>query len=161
MLLVPCRFEEEPATPLSLINPVLEKTCCSEILIIGAEGMESAHDLDQPLFVFTKFTKHIGWSDEIRVIVGEALQTTDVSNRANGRAADLANALRDFVCHSKYLVGVVIQQQVVVAKMRTGHMPVKVLRFQIEDENIRNECVKSTRDVFNGFRIKIGGGQEW
>jgi hypothetical protein len=49
------------------------------------------------------------------------------AHRAQGRAADLANTFGDRVSSGEDLVDVLIQQKMIVAKMRTRHMPMKVL----------------------------------
>jgi hypothetical protein len=48
--------------------------------------------------------------------------------------------LRDRVGHREELVAMLVQQQVVAAEMRRAHMPVEVLRLQVEDEDIRQQA---------------------
>ena len=70
------------------------------------------------------------------VVVAQPLVSGDVANRAQGRAADLAGAFRDVVRHREDLIPLFVQQQMVVAKVSPGHMPVKILGFQIERERV-------------------------
>jgi hypothetical protein len=59
-----------------------------------------------------------------------------VPNRTQGRAADLSNPLRNRVRRSKYLVGLLAQKKVVVAKMRAGHVPMKIFGFDVHSEHV-------------------------
>jgi len=52
-----------------------------------------------------------------------------VTDGAEGRAADLADSLGDGVGCGKDLIGLLVQQQIVVAEMRPGDMPVEILRL--------------------------------
>ena len=60
--------------------------------------------------------------DEVGVVVVDALQARDVADRAERGAADLAHALGDVVGHGEDLVGLLVEQQVVVAEVRPADM---------------------------------------
>ena len=51
-------------------------------------------------------------------------------------AADFANTLGDHIGHGEQLAGLLIQQRVVVAKMRAAHVPVKILRLEVDGVHI-------------------------
>src|SRR6185437_4593348 len=44
----------------------------------------------------------------------------------------------------------------IVAEMRPTHMPVEVLRFEIQRKDIRQQSVQRSGDVFHGFLVEIG-----
>ena len=74
--------------------------------------------------------------DELRIIVRGPLQAGDVPDRPQGSATELANPLRHRVGGGEDLVGLLVQQQVIVAEMRTGNVPVEVLRLDIKGEQV-------------------------
>ena len=57
----------------------------------------------------------------------------------------LRDTLGDGVGHGENLVGVLVEQQVVVAKMRAAHVPVEILGRQVERENIGQQSSESGR----------------
>ena len=63
-------------------------------------------------------------SPDGRVVINGLAPSRDLRVVVECSPADFTDTLSDGVGHSKELV----QQQVVVAKMRTGHMPVKSTR---------------------------------
>jgi hypothetical protein len=140
-------LEEKPAAPLRLIDEVLKKACGRHIAGIISERMESAHMQNKCLLVFVQFAQHVVWRDEVRVIVGNSLKTRDMSDGADRGAAKLPGPFSEVISHGKELIAMVVQQQVVVAKMRAAHVPVKVLSLEVEGKDIRNECVEASADL--------------
>jgi hypothetical protein len=63
--------------------------------------------------------RHVRRRDERRIIVENAPKTPDMTDRANGRAADFADALGDSVGHGKDLAGLLVQQQMIVPEVRS------------------------------------------
>ena len=80
----------------------------------------------------------------------------DVADRPDRRAADLADPLGDRIGHREDLVGLFVEQQVVVAKMRSAHVPVEVLRLQVEREDVRQQRSERAADLDHGVLPKIG-----
>src|SRR5260370_2800499 len=64
-----------------------------------------------------------------------------MADTANGRAANAANTLSYNINGRQQRLSLLVEQQVIVAEVRTGKMPVKVLRLNIERELIGNERV--------------------
>ena len=71
----------------------------------------------------------------------DALLSRDLSDRMQRESADLANAFRDDVCHGEELFGVFIEKQMIIAEVVPAHMPVKIFRFHIKGENVRQNCI--------------------
>jgi hypothetical protein len=90
-----------------------------------------AHAGQHRAVVFAQFGEHIERIDKVRVVIAEALQAGNVPDRSNRGAADLAHALGDVVGHRKNLAGVLIEQEVVIAKVRSAGVPMKVLGLYI------------------------------
>ena len=82
-----------------------------------------------------------------------------MSDRSQGGSAQLADALGDGIGHRIDLVGLLVQQQVIVAKMRPAHVPVKVLGLQIERKDVRQDGVHGPGNVLGrvGFQVGRGG----
>src|SRR5260370_4616219 len=72
-------------------------------------------------------------------VIFDSLQLTDMADAADGRAADAANALGHDVDGGKNGIGLLVEEQVIVAEVRTGEVPVEVLRLDVERERIGDE----------------------
>src|SRR5262249_10871430 len=99
------------------------------------------------------------------IIVGDALMTRDVTDRTQGDAADFAYTLGKDIGHRENLVGLFVEQEVVIAKMWPADVPVKVLGLQIERESIGQQCIERAGNILGGvgatwcwFRERCGRG---
>ncbi len=110
--------------------------------------------------VLAQLRQHVQWLDVLRVVVLDALQARNVANRAQRLTAKLADTLRDGIGHRVDLVGLLIEQQMVVAEMRSAHVPVEVLGFQIQRKYIGEDGIHAAADVFRGLRAQIRGGRQ-
>src|SRR5437879_3710178 len=84
-----------------------------------------------------------------------------MTDRAEGGASNLADALRNRVRHGKKLIRLFVQQQMIIAEMRSAHMPMEVFGFQVQHEYVREDRVQRTRDVLSCLGLQIGRGIEW
>jgi hypothetical protein len=91
-----------------------------------------------------ELTQHVRWVHKLRVVVRNALQTRDVTDGTDGGSADLTNTLGDVIRHGEELIAVVIEQMV-VAKMWSAHMPMKVLRLDISGKYICKQGIECSR----------------
>ncbi len=80
-----------------------------------------------------------------------------MADRANRVASDLADALRDRVGHRVNLVGLLIEQQVVVAEVRSAHVPMKILGLHVQREYVGQDCVQASGYVLRRLLAEIGG----
>ena len=87
------------------------------------------------------------------IIVGQALVVRDVTNGMQGEAADLSGAFGDVVGHLENLFGLLIEQEMVVSKMRAAHVPVKVLGLHKKSEHIGKQMAEAFRDFNNRIGI--------
>jgi hypothetical protein len=60
------------------------------------------------------------------------LQSRDLTDRAQCRAAELKDAFGKGVGHRKDLIDLLVQKQMVITKVRTRHVLVEVLGFDVE-----------------------------
>src|SRR5215831_2559554 len=103
------RLEQEPGTTLGLVDPVLEQ----------ARG--------QLLVIVAQLRKHIQRRDEVSVVVQDSLQAADVADRVQRSAADLADALGDGVGGRENLLALLVEEEMIVAEVGTGYMPMEIL----------------------------------
>lgn len=90
----------------------------------------------ESLIVFANLTQRVPGIDKLGVILGDSLQWGYVPDGTDRRSTNLAHTPSDIVCHSQDLVRVLVQQQVVVAKMRSNHVPVEVCGLEIKREHV-------------------------
>jgi hypothetical protein len=114
-------------------------------------------ETDQALVVLAQFGEHVLWGDEIGIVVGQALQARDVSDRTQRGPADLAYTLGEVVGHVENLFTLLVEQQVQVAETRTRHMPMEILGLQVKRERIGEQGVEFGRDVAGGVCAEAGG----
>ena len=81
--------------------------------------MRRPHFGDQLFVVVAQLCEHIQRGHELCIVVLDALQAADLADRAYGHASDLAHALGDRVRDGENLIPVLIQQQMIVAEVRT------------------------------------------
>jgi hypothetical protein len=135
--LASCGFEKKPSTTLRLVDPVLEKTCRSNVVGIVAKAVYSAHAQIQRLLILFKLAQHVGGFNVIRIIIRNPLKAGDVSDGPYRHSTNLPHAFGNFIGHGKDLICVLIEKQMVVAKVRSAHVPVEVLRLQVKREYVR------------------------
>src|SRR5436190_20844621 len=95
------------------------------------------------------------------MIIGHTLSARDMSDLSQGKSSDLSYSLRYWFSHREKLVVVFIQQQLVIAKVRTAHVPVKIFGFHIEREHVGQNSVHGPRDVFGGRTCEISRCRQW
>jgi hypothetical protein len=88
-------------------------------------------------------------------VIFDSLQLTDMADAADGRAADAANALGHDVDGGKNGIGLLVEEQVIVAEVRTGEVPVEVLRLDVERERIGDERVDGLHHSLRLLRHQV------
>src|SRR5262249_1260151 len=83
-----------------------------------------------------------------------------VPDRAQRRAADLAHALGKLVGSGENLLGLLVEQQVVVAEMRSAHVPMEVLRLHVEREHVGQNGVDGSGNGPDRLAAEVGGRGE-
>jgi len=129
---------------LSLIDPVLEETGSGNIACVIAKAVYGEHSHDQSLIILPKLTQHIGRVNVIGVIIWDSLESCDVSDRPDRRSTDLPHPFGYVICDRKNLIRMLIEKQVIVAKMRSAHMPVKVLCLHIKGKHVREQRIETS-----------------
>src|SRR5262249_11230305 len=140
-------LEQKPNSSLSLVDPILQKARAGDVSMLFAQRVGLAHSQHNLTVVFAEFSEHVARRDEIRVIVGDALKTGDMADRAQGRAADFSHAFGHRVGGGEDLLRLFIEQQVKVAKVRSRYMPMEVLGLQVKSEYVCEQYVQSAGNV--------------
>jgi len=76
----------------------------------------------------------------------------------NALGRSLAGALGYFVGHCKNLVGVFIEQKMVITEVTASHVPMEILRLHVEAEHVCQQLPQSIRDFRNGLVAQVGPG---
>ena len=127
---------------------------------LSANVVGLAHPVGDRLVVGHQLQQHVPRRHEWGVIVLDLLQLGDVSDRADGGAADLADALGEVVGGGEDLVRLFVEQQVVVAEFGAADVPMEILGLEIEREGVRQQPIERGRDRRDGFGRQIGGSVE-
>jgi hypothetical protein len=126
--------------------------------MVVADVVRLAQPRREALVVLAQLREHVERIDVVGVVVRDALGAGDVADRAQRRAADLADALRGGVGHRVELVRLLVEQQVIVAEVRAAHVPVEVLGLEVEREHVGEDAVQCAGDILDGGGGQVGGG---
>src|SRR6267378_2042629 len=111
--------------------------------------MDLTHGGGNPHVVVTQLCEHVERRHVVVIVIEHALRARNITYGPQSHAADLSNTLRDRVGDGEDLISLLVEQKVIVAKMRTGHVPMEVLSLQIERERIGEDQIESTRKLTN------------
>jgi len=107
----------EPRASLGLVDPNLNEAGAGDVVVLLAKGMHLTQVCGQLAVVVSQLGKHVERRNKTCVIVENTLQARDLADRAKRGAANLANTFGDRICDGKDLIGLLIQETVIVAKM--------------------------------------------
>jgi hypothetical protein len=150
-----CRGKEEPSSAFGFVDPILDQTGRGDIVVFVTDFVRFAEQMRQLLIVGRQFGEHLQRRDEIGVVVLQPLMLRNVIDRMQARCPDFAGTLRNIICHRKDLVRLFIEQQVVIAKVRAAHVPMKVLRLDVECEHIGQQAAQLFRDGDDTFGREV------
>ena len=138
-------LEQKPRSPLGLVDEVFQQACAGHVAMLVAKACVSRSRAVRSLLSSrnsASISSGVTKSASLSMI---ALQAADMADRAQRRAADLADALCERVGGSENLVGLLVKQQMIVAEMWTGDVPMEVLGFQVQREHVRQQDVQRCR----------------
>ena len=61
----------------------------------------------------------------------------------------------------EYLLALLVQQQVIVAKMRARYVPVEILRLDVKGEQVGQDDRQAGRNFYDGMRFNARRSQRW
>jgi hypothetical protein len=107
-----------------------------------ASAVHVTHNQPKTPIVVSQLAEHVLRTDEFRVVIANTPHSRDVSDGAKRRTADLTHPLGDRIRDRNDLIGLLIEQEVVVAEMRSAHVPVEVFRLQGQSEHVRQQAIE-------------------
>ncbi len=122
-------LEEEPLTPFAFIDDGLQQAGCGHVATALAYFVRRPLRLGEVGVVFHESLDHFSGRDEVVVVVFDCLQVADVGDGTDGSATDAAHAFSQDIDCREDLIGMLIEEPVVVVEMRTCQVPVEVLGF--------------------------------
>src|SRR5262245_8635533 len=151
----PASRKSIPAKPLALspprtrfavrlVDPNLDQTGGGDIVVMVANLVGSPQTSRWLLVVIAKLAYHLLWAYGFLIVVLQLLVLRNIADRTDRCPADLAGALGNCVGHGEDLRRLLVEQQVVIAKMAAAHVAVKILRLHIKREEV---CKQLTQVV--------------
>jgi hypothetical protein len=154
---MPATLKEEPDALLALVNPVLQKARRCDVPGLVTQRMRLAHVPRQYRIVISKFSDHVERLNVLSIVVSDTLKARDLPDRANGCASEFSSSFSNGIRHGEYLAALVVEHQMIITEMGPGHMPVKILGFEVQRKRIRKKQLQRLRDVKNRvFRRVVG-----
>ena len=93
--------------------------------------------------------------DGFLVVIFQALVAGDVADGVERRAADFAGALGDIVGHGEDLLGLLVEEQMVIAEMASADVPVKVFGLHIERKDVRQQVTQDAGNLRDGIAAQV------
>src|SRR5580704_18751456 len=149
-------FEQEPHAPLGLIDKVFQNARGRHVVVLVAELVAFTHRRGDLLIVVHQFAQHVVGRHKTFVVVFNCLQFRNLADGAQRGAADLAHALGKVVGGGEYLLGLLVEQQMIIAEMRAADMPMEILGLQVQRESIGQNLVELGRKLAHGVVGQIG-----
>src|SRR5262245_28914790 len=94
-------FEEEPGSPLGLVDPDFDEARGRDVAVLVANIVNLAQTGCERLVVIAQFSQHVQGLDILGIVVLDALKPADVANRLDRGPADLADSLGDGIGHGQ------------------------------------------------------------
>ncbi len=131
----------------------------SDVVVLVAKLVKRAHAGTELRVVVTQLRQHVERRHIVSIVVEDTLQPRDVADRPDGRAAELERT-RSAIGS---LIGVdlrrlVVEQQVIVAEVRTRDVPVEVLGLPVECGDVGQQKVQSAGEISRGVLAEVGQG---
>src|SRR5438093_1968255 len=118
--------------------------------MLVAHVVRLAQTCGQGLVVVGQLCDHVHGFDVFRIVIEHALSASDVPDRSQRKSAKLSNSLGNWIGHRKKLIGLLVEQQMVITEMWTAHMPVEIFGLQVEREHISENGIHGAAYVFGG-----------
>lgn len=106
---LPRGFKEEPGAAFGLVDPDLNQASGGVVASLAGDLVGGSQAFNQGPVVGVKFEEHVAGGHKFLIVVDDALQLGNVTDGADGRAPDFANALGDIVGDFEDLSGLFIE----------------------------------------------------
>src|SRR5262245_23892279 len=101
-----------------------------------AEIVVLTHASDELKIILSELRQHVERSYVVGLVIFDPLVPDDLADGVYGVTANFADTFGDRIRCFEDLRRLLIEQQMVVAEMRPGDMPMEILRLHIEGKDI-------------------------
>ena len=129
----------------SFVDEILQQAGGGYVLVLVGDLVGLAHVADLGLVVVHELQQHVDGGNVVLVVVLNSLQLRDMADRPHRSAADLAGPLGQNIDAGSELVALLIEQEVVVAKMRAADVPMEILGLYVERKRVRDQRIERGR----------------
>jgi hypothetical protein len=124
-------LEEEPLTALGLIDDRFKFAGRGIILVFVTHFVRGSLQFGNMRVIVHQTAYHLTGGNKGLVVVLDGLQLMNVADAAHRRSTDTSYTLGQYIDCLEHLVGVLIEQQMVITEVRARQVPVKVFNFDI------------------------------
>jgi hypothetical protein len=150
-----CHLKEAPHTALSLIDPIFDPTGSCDVVAALTYLVRGQQGERQTPVVPQKFCERVSRSEARDILVFPSLTRGKIAGRADACSAELARVFRNVAGHGEDLIGVPGQEQVILTKTATAHLPAELPGLYVKRERIRKECPEKHRDLQDSGGIPV------
>src|SRR5258708_33280918 len=79
-----------------------------------------------------------------------------MADRAQGGAADLADRLGDVVGGRENLLGLLVEEEMIVAEVGARYMPMEILGLQVKRKHVGEQNIERAGDLRHGVGAQVG-----
>src|SRR5271170_5356422 len=151
-------LRQKPGTALSLVNPDLDQTGRGDVVVLFTYLVRRTHASRQIQIVRAKLSQHVLRRHVLLVVVLQPLMLRDVADGPESSSAEFACPLGDIVRHREDLSTLIIEQQMVIAEMRAAHVPVEILRLEVESEHVGEHLAQLGGNLYDGIAAQVCWG---
>src|SRR5215510_7306026 len=152
---------EKPHPPFSLVQDLLQDVPRRRVTVLVAHLDRVALLLGDVTVVLDQARDHLLGRHALLVVIANGLKLADMRDAPDGRSADLSYTLGEQVDRAEDGLGMLIEQQVIVAEVRSVDMPVKVFQLDVHGKGIGNQRIDSGGDGLDLLVLQVGRRREW
>lgn len=126
------------------------------VIVPVANLVDRSQCLRKLLVVLAELAGHLLRTNSFAIVVLQPLVLRDVADRTDGRASHLTRTLSDRIGHCEYLCSLLVEQQVIIAKVLSADVSVKVLGLHVKCEHVGEQPPQVARNLLDRIPAQIG-----
>src|SRR5580692_130663 len=135
-------FPQKPGTAFRLIDPIFNQAGCRHVIVFFTDFMRGPQKFREIAVIGMDLAKHVFRTDRLLVVILQPLMLCDVADGVQRSPAEFAGAFGNIVGHVEDLFALLVEQKMVIAKMAPGHVPMKILRLDVQRKCVREQRPK-------------------
>ncbi len=140
------QLEQEPDSTLGLVEDILYNVARRRVAPTVAQIDRGALALGDLPVVVEQPPDHLRGRHVVVIIIRDPLKPADVPNAPECGPADFSHALSQHIHGFQDGRCMFVEQEMVITEARAGQVPVKVFRFHVQREGIRDQRVRGLGD---------------